>query len=208
VIVVLMVVLVMSNNHRVDQERTVAQHAKMVHSAHASVSGNDAEKEMIDPARKKTPAIENSSLTNMPNGAAAASADAIRNQAGPSPQDRFADIYFSIANKFADYQLWQIALEYYYRVFEKNPGYPELSAHIAEMKSEINNQITYEKGHDLITKEHYQEGIGNLHRIPENSYYFHKAAKFIAEAEENLMQAKKINEENRQGQSSNPDESR
>ena len=209
VIVVLMIGLAMSKNHSMDQKVSAVQRFKVVHSAQASAGGNGAETETIDPERKPPTEIESVSPGNMPNGTVVASAGAIGNQTGLKPQDRFADIYFNIANTFADHQLWQIALEYYYRVFEKTPDHPELSAHITEMKSEINNQITYEQGETLIEKAHYQEGIANLRRVPETSYYFQKAAQIIAKAEENQTQAKKSNEEIRpEGQSPNPAESR
>lgn len=188
VIVVLMLAVPMSRNHPLDQKESAAQYFKIVHSAHASYGRNDVKKKTTDSAQKTTSAIENALPKNMPNGEVVASGGAIGNKTGPGPQERFADIYFNIANKFADHQLWQIALEYYYRVFEKTPDHPALPAHIVEMKSEINNQITYEQGQTLIEKENYQEGIANLHRIPETSYYFQKALQVIAEAEENQTQ--------------------
>lgn len=209
VIAVLMIALAMSGNHAADRKASATQHYKVVDPAHTSYSGNGAEKESNDSARKTPSASENEPPGNRSDGAVATSVGGIANQSDPEPQDRFADIYFNLANKFADQQLWQIALEYYHRVFEKTPDHPELSAHIAEMKSEINNQITYEQGQFLIEKEHHQEGIANLRRIPETSYYFQKAAQVIAEAEENKIQAIKSNEAMRsEEQSPDPNESR
>lgn len=209
VIVVLMIALAMSGNHPADEEESATSHYKVVDSAHASHRGNGAAKETTDSAQRTPSAIENDSPRDRPNAAVAESADAIENQSGPAPQDRFTAIYFNIANKFADHQLWQIALEYYHRVLAKAPDHPELSAHIAEMKSEINNQIAYEQGQILIEKEHYQEGIANLRRIPETSYYFQKAAQVIGKAEENKTQAIKNNEAIRsEEQSPDPAESR
>lgn len=208
VIVVIMIALAMSGNHPEDRKAPATQHYKVVDSAHASHSGTNAEKKTTDSARKISYAIENDSPRNRPNAAVGTSAGAIGNQSGPEPQDRFANIYFKIANTFADHQLWQMALEYYHRVFEKTPDHPELSVHIAEMKSEINNQINYEQGQILIEKKRYRKAIANLRRIPETSYYFQKAAQDIAEAEKRTQAIKSNEEMLSEKQSSDPVESR
>jgi tetratricopeptide (TPR) repeat protein len=107
-------------------------------------------------------------------------------QSGRGQQESFAALYFSIAAKFADQQLWQIALEYYSRVFEEDSDNLELAAKIAKMKSEIQNQTVYEKGKTLIKKDRYDDGIAELHKIAENSFYFDKAAQAITAAKEKM----------------------
>lgn len=208
-IVVLMIAMALSGNPRTDPKGSAKQHAKTIHSSQADDIGNGPKKKRTDPSQNTPPASEHGSPDSAANGAPAASTGTGRNQTEPRPQDDFANIYFNIAANFADHQLWQNALEYYYRVYEKTPSHPELSDHIAKMKVEINNQTIFEEAQVLIEKEHYEEGIANLRRIPETSYYFPKATQFIADAEKNLMQAKKENEDNQRGdQLSNPAENR
>jgi hypothetical protein len=69
-----------------------------------------------------------------------------RRQSSLRQQESLTGIYLDIATKFADQQLWQIALEYYHRCYEIDSDDPELAAKIAGIKSKIENQTTYENG--------------------------------------------------------------
>ncbi len=193
-IVVLMMAMALSRNNGERQGENTGQGSRTAQSADTSEKSNGADKEATDSKRNKALPNGDGSLLYMPNGAVVAAAGAIRNQPHPRPQDRFADIYFNIANTFADYQLWQIALEYYQRVFEKKPGYPELAAQIAKMKAEKQNQIFYEEGRSAMKSARYQKGITDLLHIPENSHYFQVAAQIITEAEEKISKENTSNE--------------
>jgi tetratricopeptide (TPR) repeat protein len=102
----------------------------------------------------------------------------------PNVRGKTENIYFGVAKQFADKQLWSLALEYYQKVFEIKPDFPELSGEMEKMKFEIENQSTYEKGIAYISNGQYKAGIESLQKVAENSVYFENIAKLIADAEE------------------------
>ena len=188
-IALIMLALVIYKNGNEDQGKSTAQHDEVVRSTNMSNGGNGADKKTINSAQNSAGKNENGSPHQIQKRTVGASVGTQQNSSGQSQQDHFDSIYSSIANKFADQQLWHIALEYYHRVFEKNPDNPELSAQIAKMKSEIQNQKIYEGGQALMKEERYEQGIANLRHIPENSFYFLKAAQAISEVKEKIAQA-------------------
>jgi tetratricopeptide (TPR) repeat protein len=169
-------------------EDAATQHLENIRSTEAINDVNGKDKENIKSTQTISAEIEKAAPDQGTIENTARTGGVQRHPSGLGRDDPFADIYNSIAKKFAEQQLWQIALEYYHRVFKKNSEFPELSAKIAEMKSEIQNQTLYEKGQALIKNDRYEKGIAKLHAVADNSFYFHKAAQAITAAREKMAQ--------------------
>ena len=101
-------------------------------------------------------------------------------------QEKIATIHFKIAKRFADHQIWRDALEHYCEVLEIMPDYPELSAQIARMQVEMNNQTAHQQGQALIKNGSYEEGIARMKAISENSFYYNEAVKAIVDVKEKM----------------------
>jgi pSer/pThr/pTyr-binding forkhead associated (FHA) protein len=192
IIALCMIFAVISKDNAPDPGEAAAQRHENSHSTDAINTVNPKDNTSRDPVKTVAAEIETKEPDQRPVENAVGAAGIRQRQPGPGQNDPFADIYFSLAAEFADQQLWQIALEYYHRIFEKDPANPELSAKIAEMKSEIRNQTAYEKAEALIKQDRYQEGIAKLNKIAENSFYFHKAARVITAAKEKMEAADDI----------------
>ena len=100
-----------------------------------------------------------------------------------------ADIYFNAAKKFSAHNRWQAALEYYQKVSEINPDYPQLNNEIAKLKFEIDNQAAYQQAIAYFKEKRYEQGIALLSNFPENSVYFQKVGSLISDAEKKRLQA-------------------
>jgi pSer/pThr/pTyr-binding forkhead associated (FHA) protein len=193
IVAVTMIALLISKNRNVGPIESAPQHDKTARSTHIGNDGNNKEKKKIESAQHSAGEVENGLSHQIPANEVVASGRVQQVQPVPGRQDRFSDIYFSIANKFADEQLWRIALEYYHRVFEKELDNPEISARIAEMESEIENQLIFEEGQAFLKENNYQKGIANLQRITKKSFYFDAASQAIAEAKAKMAQTNNTN---------------
>jgi hypothetical protein len=183
-IAVFMIYAVLTKIRAATTEEAAAQHGKKIRPAEVINNVNGKDEVKIKPLQ--TAEIEKKA----PNqGSIETTAGNDPRQSGLGQQHPLANIYFDIATKFADQQLWQIALAYYHRVYEIDPDNPVLAAKIAEMKSEIKNQTTYEKGEALIREELYEEGIAVLRNVAQKSFYFRKAAQVIIAANEKMASA-------------------
>lgn len=194
VVVAVMMAMAVSGPSHSNQGRHDAQHEKAEHADQAGRSGSEQDRVLIEPVRNNAPGNGKGSLNHTPNGSGVATAGAISNSASLHSPAQFADIYFDIADTFADHQLWQIALEYYHKILEKIPEYPELSDRIQKMEAEIQHQLIYTQALNAIESEAYEKGIADLRKIPDNSYYYQNATQAIAEAEEKVAQPNAVSD--------------
>lgn len=194
IVAVAMIAFAASKNSEMSPQESAPQHDKAAKSTHVGKDGNHKEKKKIESAPNSAGEIENGSSHQIPDNKTVASGRVQQIQPGSGRQDQFGDIYFSIANKFADEQLWRIALDYYHRVFEKEPDNPEIAARIAMMESEIENQLIFEEGQDFLKENNYRKGIANLQKITKKSFYFDAASQAVAEAEVKMAQTNNTNE--------------
>lgn len=174
-------------NRKAHRGEATARENQIVGAAHSAKDNNGVKNEQQDSpggSRENVNMPPNQTPTELLD----TSAENRQKKSGFRQPDNIASIHFNIAKKFADYQLWQDALEHYRRVLEKIPDYPELSAQIAKMQLEISNQTAYRQGQALIQKGSYEEGIASMENIDENSFYYDEAVKAIADAKEKMAQ--------------------
>jgi hypothetical protein len=104
-----------------------------------------------------------------------------KNETNKSLQDNIPTIYFNIATRFSEYQLWRDALDHYNKVLKENNLYPGLVTQIDKMEFELKNQEQYQHGKMLITNGSYKDGIAILQKIRQKSFYYDKAQQMILE---------------------------
>jgi pSer/pThr/pTyr-binding forkhead associated (FHA) protein len=108
-----------------------------------------------------------------------------------APLDKIASVNYKIASTFANYQLWNEALEHYRRVSGKRADYPGLSGQIDKMQFEIGNKTAFEKGMALIESGRYEQGAAILETIGEKSHYYPKSMQEIEKAAKYMTKARK-----------------
>lgn len=86
-----------------------------------------------------------------------------------------ANIYFRAGNEFMEKHLWEEAAEKYQRVLAFDSENPDAGKRLKKAQQEITNRERLEKGLSFTQKYQYEEGIGLLAKIPEDSVYFMRA---------------------------------
>lgn len=180
-----------SSNDKELQKNHISKKSKIIGTTHSDKDIDGAENGQKDTKAKAVFANNVDSTIDTPNDASSVMASDKKNEAKLNQEDNLANIYFKIANKFSEYQLWHDALEHYNKILEKNYVFPGVSAKIDKMHFEINNQKEYQHGQRLITNGSYNEGIAKLKKISPKSFYYNKAVQAISDAKESWTQSSK-----------------
>jgi hypothetical protein len=174
-----------------DGKELITKKNKIVGAEHSKKEGSETKNGQNDtPAKNVGQNKVNSSAHNRKN-VSEISAGNKPNEVKESRQDTIPSVYFKVANKFSEYQLWRDALDHYQKILETNHDYPGLSAQIDKMQFELSNQEKYQGGQLLITNGNYIEGIAKLKNISKKSFYYNKAGQVISDAKEKLAQPSK-----------------
>lgn len=180
-----------SSTDKTIQKEPLSNENKNVNAIDSAQESHDKKNEQKNTAAKGVQENKVDSPNQIQNNDASAAAGDNINETKYNMKNHLPSIYFNVADKFSEYQLWSDALEHYQKVSEVNYEYPGLSVKIDKMNFELNNQKIYEQGRRIITKGSYQEGIAILRNVGRKSFYYTQAERAISDAKEKLKHSYK-----------------